>query len=202
MKKTKEEAAETRNKLLEAGLNVFSRKGFSATTLVDIAAEAGVTRGAVYWHFKDKEELYWELNQKYNMLFFGKINDFLHQDMNAIEKLQVIINYLFTMLEESPEFRMIEEINHIKSECLESCKSLHGDFKNQKDQKWMTVKNIIDQGIAEGIIRRDIDSESITSAIVGYVFGLEVLWLHDPQAFSIKGRCEDLIKVLLKGVTA
>jgi len=48
-RKTKEEAEKTRQLLLDCALTVFLRKGYSATTLNDIAEEANLTRGAVYW---------------------------------------------------------------------------------------------------------------------------------------------------------
>jgi AcrR family transcriptional regulator len=58
MRKTKEEAEITRQNLLKAALVVFSRRGYNATRLEDIADEAGVTRGALYHHFGDKESLF------------------------------------------------------------------------------------------------------------------------------------------------
>ena len=58
MRRTKEDAALTRETVLDAALAVFSRQGYAATTLDHIAQEAGVTRGAIYWHFGGKAELY------------------------------------------------------------------------------------------------------------------------------------------------
>lgn len=60
MKRSKEDAAITKEKLLSAAYRLFSTKGFENTTLADVACEAGLTRGAVYWHFQDKNDL---LNQ-------------------------------------------------------------------------------------------------------------------------------------------
>ncbi len=57
-RKTKEEAQETRNRILDAAEQVFQRQGVSRTSLADIADEARVTRGAIYWHFKNKADLY------------------------------------------------------------------------------------------------------------------------------------------------
>ena len=56
-RRTKEAAAETRQQILENALDVFSRKGYSRTTFVDIAKQIGLTKGAVYWHFKTKPDL-------------------------------------------------------------------------------------------------------------------------------------------------
>ena len=57
-RKTKEEAQETRNAILDAAELVFQEHGVSHTSLAEIAAAAGVTRGAVYWHFANKADLF------------------------------------------------------------------------------------------------------------------------------------------------
>ncbi len=56
-RKTKEEALETRNAILDATVRVFAAKGAANASLTDIAREAGVTRGAIYWHFTNKADL-------------------------------------------------------------------------------------------------------------------------------------------------
>lgn len=58
MRKTKEDALETRNLLLDAAEKIFLEKGFSHTSLADVANAAHLTRGAIYWHFKNKAELF------------------------------------------------------------------------------------------------------------------------------------------------
>lgn len=57
-RRTKEEAFRTRQMLLNAAIEQFALHGVSGTTLTDIADAAGVTRGAVYWHFTSKNELF------------------------------------------------------------------------------------------------------------------------------------------------
>nr|WP_319494570.1 TetR family transcriptional regulator [uncultured Desulfobacter sp.] len=56
-RKTKKEAQKTRQQILDAALKICSEKGYSKTTFVDVANEIGLTKGAVYWHFKTKPEL-------------------------------------------------------------------------------------------------------------------------------------------------
>ncbi|MDP2803582.1 MAG: TetR family transcriptional regulator [Phreatobacter sp.] len=60
-RRTKAEAEETRRGLLDAAERIFHAKGVAATSLEEIAAEAGVTRGAVYWHFANKADLFMAL---------------------------------------------------------------------------------------------------------------------------------------------
>jgi TetR/AcrR family acrAB operon transcriptional repressor len=57
-RRTKEEALATRNRLLDAAELLFQAQGVSQTTLQQIAQQAGATRGAIYWHFKDKADLF------------------------------------------------------------------------------------------------------------------------------------------------
>ena len=58
VRRTREAAAATREQLLDAAERVFRDRGVTRTSLAEVAAEAGVTRGAVYWHFRDKGELF------------------------------------------------------------------------------------------------------------------------------------------------
>jgi TetR/AcrR family acrAB operon transcriptional repressor len=58
VRRTKEEAQETRARILDAAEQVFYDKGVANASLEEIAAAAQLTRGAIYWHFKDKAELF------------------------------------------------------------------------------------------------------------------------------------------------
>lgn len=58
MRRTKEYAEKTRLKMIEADLALFSSNGHSRTTLAMIAAAAGFSRGPIYWHFTNKDELF------------------------------------------------------------------------------------------------------------------------------------------------
>ena len=62
-RKKKEEAQKTRQQLIDAAIRVFATRGVASTTLTDIADAAQLTRGAVYWHFSSKAEIFnaiWE----------------------------------------------------------------------------------------------------------------------------------------------
>ena len=63
-KKTKEEAQETRQSILEAAVEVFTAKGVAGATLHEIAETAGVTRGAIYWHFRNKLDVFAALQEQ------------------------------------------------------------------------------------------------------------------------------------------
>ena len=58
VRRTKEEAQRTRERILDTAEREFQRRGVSRTSLEEMARAAGVTRGAIYWHFKDKADLF------------------------------------------------------------------------------------------------------------------------------------------------
>ena len=58
VRKTKEEAQDTRHAILDAAERVFQERGVSHTSLAEIATAAGVTRGAIYWHFANKSDVF------------------------------------------------------------------------------------------------------------------------------------------------
>ncbi|MGG1217247.1 TetR/AcrR family transcriptional regulator [Priestia endophytica] len=102
---TKTKYTEKRDLLIEAGLRVFSRKGFSGSTIKDIAQEAGVTSGLIYHYFDNKEDLLWgiieehTLNHKlYNIIKFST------EDLTIDELLQDILTAVFNFLKEKPYF--------------------------------------------------------------------------------------------------
>ena len=76
MRKTKTEALKTKEHLMLAALKTFYQKGIARTSLNEIAQAAGVTRGALYWHFKNKEDLFDALFQR----ICDDIENCMHQD--------------------------------------------------------------------------------------------------------------------------
>lgn len=68
---------QTRNLLIDAAEEVFARKGFGAASLDDIAATAGYTRGAIYVHFRAKEELFFAVSDRYWRRYFDNFAEVL-----------------------------------------------------------------------------------------------------------------------------
>lgn len=60
-RRTKAEAEQTRQRILKAALDLFVEKGYERTTFEDVAERIALTKGAVYWHFKSKPDLFTEL---------------------------------------------------------------------------------------------------------------------------------------------
>ena len=103
MRRTKEEAAVTRATLLKTALAVFSATGYAAATLDDVAKAANVTRGAIYWHFKSKADLYNTLVQEYSARGNAVVQQAVAEGGTLIEILQRIFVRVCTIVEEDRE---------------------------------------------------------------------------------------------------
>lgn len=85
-RKTKQQARETRQLILDVALRLFSQQGVSSTSLATIAKAAGVTRGAIYWHFKNKSDLFneiWELVLAISKLSIGQNSPTIHSQLSG-----------------------------------------------------------------------------------------------------------------------
>ena len=90
-------SADTKNDILQAAIEVFVEKGFTKSTLEEIAATANVTRGAVYWHFKNKHDIFEALHEKLHQPLTSSIledmkkncDDSLHQLQKLCTKLLI-----------------------------------------------------------------------------------------------------------------
>jgi TetR/AcrR family transcriptional regulator, acrAB operon repressor len=90
MRRTKEEAARTRAAIVEAGLACFDRHGIAGTTLEEIAAQAGVTKGAIYHHFAGKREILHELREQVALPLLDEADTALlhHAEGPALERIE------------------------------------------------------------------------------------------------------------------
>lgn len=97
-----QQAEETRNRLIDSALKVFSRKGFTASTTKDIAKEAGVTDGLIYHYFTSKEDLLWEILERHTLIHqIQQIVDKRHENMGLEEMVEHYVRSLFGILEEN-----------------------------------------------------------------------------------------------------
>jgi len=202
MRRTKEEAAITRETVLKVALSVFSAKGYAATSLEDIAREAEVTRGAIYWHFKSKADLYNTLVESVSARANTVVQEAAAEGGSLTEVLQRIFVRQMTLIEEDAELRALAELMLFKTE---PAPALASGRKKQIESGKALVAEIADvmrQGIRQGILRSDLDPEDIARAFLALQNGAIQLWLLGPKSFSLKKSAESLASILLKGIEA
>lgn len=123
VRKTKEDAELTRKKILDAARTVFLKRGVSRSTLEHIAAEASVTRGAVYWHFKNKTDIFHAIREQVFLPLIDSIDDTLspaiaHID-NPLNQIEASLCNTVNELNTNQHMREIYEIMMIKCEYVD-----------------------------------------------------------------------------------
>lgn len=97
MKRTKEDAQQTRQQLLRSAERLFAEKGLSSASLMEIVQDAGLSRGAAYWHFKNKEDLYVEVIHQSLDRMMERKEELLRGKEDPQERLQAVLALPLTM---------------------------------------------------------------------------------------------------------
>jgi TetR/AcrR family acrAB operon transcriptional repressor len=200
MKRTKEDAALTRQLVLDAALKVFSRKGYSQATLEAIAKEARVTRGAIYWHFKNKFEMFVALLGDLYEKAIERILRILNSQEKPREKIRCLISELFTMFLNREQFSIIEEVNIFRFEKRKELKAFF--IRHQENVKALRelIKNVILEGINVGEFDSRLDPDITTWALISYLAGTKSAWLSGITDIYSDENAEKLVDIFINGI--
>jgi TetR/AcrR family transcriptional regulator, acrAB operon repressor len=200
MRRTKEEAAVTRSKVLKAALSVFSSKGYAAATLDDVAAAANVTRGAIYWHFKSKADLYNTLTDELSARGAELVQQAVAEGGTLLEILRRVFVRQCALIEEDKEARAVMELALFKTGLDPDLQA--GRKKQLKAGNALLegITTAMQQGIDTGILRNDLDPADMARAFIAFENGAIQLWLNTPKAFSLKTSAESFADILIAGL--
>jgi len=200
MRRTKEEAALTRKQLLKKALAVFSKNGYTATTLEDIAREAEVTRGAIYWHFGSKAELYNTLIREYSDRGNAIVQQAASEGGTLLEILRRVFIRQLQAIEDDRDLRALMELYLFKTGLVPE---LEQGRKQQIESGVGLIEmiaGIMRQGVELGQLRSDLETEEMARAYLAFQNGLTQLWLTAPDQFSLKASAESFADIIIAGI--
>ena len=118
MRRTKEDAARTRAAIMDAALTCFERHGLAASTLDQIAAEAGVTKGAIYWHFKGKLEIFRAIREEVTLPMLDRADtSLLHGgERPPLERIEAYLLGVVQLLRTDKRMRRTLSVMHFRCE--------------------------------------------------------------------------------------
>ncbi len=196
VRRTKEEAQETRRQILEAAEKAFYDRGVARTTLADIAAVAGVTRGAIYWHFSNKADL------------VQAMLDSLHEPLDAMARasqseeeldplgcMRQLLVHLFEQIAVDPQTRRINEILFHKCEFTdEMC-----DLRRQRREVSADCNVRIDLSLRNAVRRdqlpQDLDTALAAITLHAFIDGHIAQWLLLPDSYNLYAEAGRLVDV-------
>lgn len=201
-RKTKEEALKTRQMLLDAAIEQFARRGVSNTTLTDIADAAGVTRGAVYWHFSSKSELFNAMWQEQLPL-----RDLVHHKLKQIETGNPLLDLRnkfvlgLQYIAETPRQRALMQILYHKCEFNSDMMSEY-EIRKKIGFGYDSVRDILQGCVRNQILPKDTNIEIILIVLYSAFSGLIKNWLMDPQQFDLYQQAPLLVDNIMSTVCA
>ena len=201
-RKTKEDAEVTRQNLLGAALKVFSRQGYASARLEDVAEEAGVTRGAIYWHFKNKADLYNTLVAETLGGIQSVVDRAVRQGGTFLEIQRRVMIYITTLPEVDEVYRAVMELTILKTgyepELQEGLRAKNEAARQVEEE----LAGYFRMGIAIGEVRAELDPVIVARSMMAYMNGILLNWLMDQQAFSLRQCVPALIDIYIRGIAA
>lgn len=201
-RKTKEEAQLTRSQLLDAAERLFSTRGVAGTTLNDIATSAGLTRGAVYWHFQNKADLIqalWDrvvlpMEQSFAELELTMPND-------PLGRIQHKANTVLTSVVNDLRVRNLLSILLLKCEYVDEPGALREGYLLKRTGCQAKITEEFSLAIAQGQLPVSLDAKFAAVGLMALIDGLSFHWLMNPAMFSLENKAAGYISTYLHGLT-
>jgi TetR/AcrR family acrAB operon transcriptional repressor len=200
-RRTKEDAERTRERILDMAEREFVRRGVSRTSLEQIARAAGVTRGAVYWHFRNKADLF---NAMLNRVTLPLETEILRSGERTLDDpvLQIRNSYVAALRATvaDPQARRVFEVALFK---VEHGPALRGVRERRLDGLRNRVANV-ERGFRRaarlGLWRSALPARAAAQGVEALVDGLISNWMIDPQAFDLVRVGEQTLDAYLRGL--
>jgi TetR/AcrR family acrAB operon transcriptional repressor len=203
VRRTKEEAAATRDSILDAAEILFAKHGVSRTTLQHIATAAGVTRGAIYWHFVDKGAVFSAMMERATMPMDAAVK--LAGERADTDPLQSLRNEMLAVLqivEGDEKARRVFEIATLKTEFTDEVDSARA-HKRESVARWRgRLQDQFTQAMADGTLPPTADPRKASMSVWVMLDGLIRNWIFEPGAFELVDLGAELIDTYMAGLRA
>lgn len=203
VRRTKEEAAATRDSILDAAEILFAKQGVSRTTLQHIATAAGVTRGAIYWHFVDKGALYSAMMDRATMPMDTAVK--LLDEREIADPLQRLRDELMAVPEivvSDDKARRVFEIATLKTEFTEEVDSARVR-KREAVAEWRGRMHAqLAKARENGQLPAGVDPGNAATCMWIMLDGLLRNWLFDHEPFDLLALGGEVIDTFLAGLKA
>lgn len=196
VRKSKEDAQLTRSRIITAAREVFLSRGVSRSTLEHIATQANLTRGAIYWHFKNKTEIFHAIREQVLLPLIDRIDDSLTLNGNEDPLTQIEKSLCQTIdeLNDNVAMRETYEIIMIKCEYVE-------DFSEVLQQILDNCSSILDKLVlgyqraeAQNLLSCALSPQALAQDTHLFFGGLLHMWVKDTDGSRFRNQAKTLIQ--------
>ena len=188
MRRTKEDAARTREAILEGALACFDRYGISSATIEQIACAAGVTRGAVYHHFEGKRDILRAIRERVSLPLLDRADTALlrQPDSTALERIERFLLSILEALEKDPRKRQALTVMQLRCEYVgELAEELAAGVRNL-DRLGKALQGAYREAAAAGELAAGIAPEIAALETMMFMNGLVRLWIVHAQRAPVR----------------
>jgi AcrR family transcriptional regulator len=186
-----------RERLLESAKRLFSQKGYYATSVEDIVESAGFSKGAFYFYFKSKEELFKSLVEEMHLNIVKRLENFLERELPLEDTL---IEHAKVFLED------IYQNRHIAQIFLFQLVGTNEEFRELYYTKIAHLRELLTKMVDRAIQRGEINyknAENIVNLYAGFLRMLVLEYVfreREPDLERVKGLAQEGVKVLFRGL--
>jgi AcrR family transcriptional regulator len=200
-RKTKQEAEATRDAILESAAKVFVEKGVASASLEEIAQQAGVTRGAIYWHFKNKLDVFTALHDQLYMSTMDMILQELEKSHpEPLQQLRDLCIKLLEELETNNQKRRILTIFFVKCDYSGELERFLQYQKDQKTKNFSLFSRYFERAIEKGHLSSDSNPKILTHVLSCFITGIAFEYLRYPDLFDIGNNAVNMIDHFFQGL--
>lgn len=189
MRKTKEDSELTRQAILDAAERVFCERGFTATTLDAISRAAGVTRGAFYWHFKDKAEVLTALHERSFLpqeQILAAVADAGPDPLESL--LDATIDALKSFEQDEGRQRIFRIMSHLTPD------ERGGTLARLDADMRALIRRIMQRARDNGMLHPDFTPQEAQIVLSVAVIGLLGEWMRSDKGFPLASFGERLLR--------
>lgn len=184
------------SQILDAAKRVFSRMGFHEARMDDIVQEAGLSKGALYWYFKSKDDI-----------IMAILKNLFERELSGIKALQAKEGRADALLDEFTQLT-IQELKQMTRLLPISYEFYALAFRNKTVREAMRaylhtyinfLAPLIQRGIDQGLFRA-VDAEETAISIASLIEGTLLLWVFDPDKVDLERQLNQSMSVFLSGL--
>lgn len=200
-RKTRAESALTRTQLLDAAETVFLRRGVARSSLDEIARSAGLTRGAIYWHFQNKADLVQALLDRVRLPLAELLPELEGAVGNdPLRTLRELCIYALRSLGEDPRRQRVYTILFHRCEFVDEVNPMVAHLNHITGEFLRLLEGYFEAARRNGTLNPALAPGTAAHAVHVYLLGLYRDWLRNPAGFDIVAAAPRLADALFGGL--
>ena len=198
----REQPSESRERILAAAVSVFAHKGFQRASLDEIAAEAHLTKGAIYWHFRSKNDLFTSLLEYRFQQHTAPLAEELALAL-AAPTIQARQQAIATMLRDMlNRFHDNAAWPRLYLEFVSQTRDaqIASSMAQLYDHARLLAKQMIERLVEAGITDPDLDADTVSIFWCALIDGFMLAWVMKPETFADGQLVERTVAMLWNGL--